>query len=170
MISRLSEANYQETLRKIGAWLDGASARGVAIQEEVNGFVVRYERQDVDTVFLQRFFTVDDIEALPRGDMRLRRTVVRRIGHKLRGLAGEPGGYQDLLRALGFHLDEEGAGRVQLVEDEIADKLVVTYYPAPGSTNEATQQSMLLGPREREELRVEAHARRRAESQVRTPR
>ena len=170
MISRSSDTTYQETLRKIGAWLDGASARGVAIQEEVNGFVVRYERQDVDTVFLQRFFTAEDIEALPRGDMRLRRTVVRRIGHKLQGLAGEPGGYQDLLRALGFHFDEDRAARVQLVEDESADKLVVTYYLEASSTAEGAQQSLVLGPRERDELRLEAHARRRAESQVRAPR
>lgn len=151
--------SYQECLRRLGAWLDAASARCVAVKEGNNGFTVRYERHDIDTVFMQRFFSYQEVLALRGGDFKLRRTLLHRI-RKLQGLGGEPGGYQDLFRALGYTLDVQSACQVQLVENEPDGKLVIAYQtvdPGPHSAKPIT----ILGPEEREELRLAAHARRR---------
>lgn len=151
--------SYQDGLRKLGAWLDAASARAVVIRESRLGFIVRYDRQDIEGVFIQRFFTYPELRSLRRGDWRFRRTLVRRIGHKLQGVAGEPGGYQDLFRALGHTLDEAPASHVHISEDEVEGKLVITYHHAPhGSVRDTVV--MVLGPDEREAVRKAARSRR----------
>ena len=155
-MSEVAIFSYQELLRKLGAWLDAASARAVTLREAQGGFTVRYERQDIDLVFMQRFFSYDELRTLHLGDLRVRRTIVRKIGHKFQGLAGEPGGYQDLFRALGYTLDAQGAHRIHLSEDESEGTLVLRYEPS----SQAGAQTSVLGVNERDNLRQAAKARR----------
>ncbi|MBV9280317.1 MAG: hypothetical protein JOZ41_09575 [Chloroflexi bacterium] len=153
--------SYQEMLRKVGAWLDAAAARCVTVREESDGFIVQYEHQEVDLIFLQRFFSYRQLSTRSDANVRVRRTLVRRIGHKLQGLSAEPGGYQDLFRALGHRLDAESARHVEVREDEMEGALVVTYRPAGGEDGSATDRSeIVLNGAEREALRRDARARR----------
>jgi hypothetical protein len=152
--------SYQERLRKLGAWLDGAYAHCVVVREGLNGFAVRYERQDIDGVFIQRFFTHEELRSLRRGDWTLRRTLVRRIGHKLQGVAGEPGGYQDLFRALGYALDAAGASQVQISEDASEGKLAMTYQVYRAPEEPAQKLVKVFGREEREAMRKSARSRR----------
>lgn len=159
-VSGYALPSYQEGLRRLGAWLDAADAHSVVVREGHDGFAVRYERQDVEGVFIQRFFTHGELRSLRRGDWKLRRTLVRRIGHRLRGVAGEPGGYQDLFRALGYRLDEASASQIQIAEDEVQDRLVMTYLVQHSPDEPARKLEMALGPEERESLRRSARSRR----------
>jgi hypothetical protein len=160
--------SYQQLLRKLGAWLDAASARGVVVREERNGFMVRYERQDIELVFMQRFFTYQELSSLRRGDLRLRRTLVRRIGHRLQGLAGEPGGYQDLFRALGYTLDEVSAGNIQLTEDEPEGKLMLKFRVSEDTTSSDLEEpETVLARDDRDAIRRAARARRGEQGMLR---
>lgn len=153
--------SYQQLLRKLGAWLDAASARRVVVREERNGFMVRYERQDIELVFMQRYFTYQELSSLRRGDLRLRRTLVRRIGHRLQGLAGEPGGYQDLFRALGYTLDEVSAAKVQFTEDESVGTLKLKYsLPEDTNSSDSEEPETVLARDDRDAIRRAARARR----------
>lgn len=153
--------SYEEVLRKLGAWLDASAARCVVVTEAASGFTVRYERQDIDQVFMQRHFTYEELAGLRRGDLNLRRALMRRIGHKLQGFAGEAGGYQDLFRALGHTLDESSARSISVSENESESKLILRY-----ELEQRIDGSMpsipvtVLGPDEREALRKAAQARR----------
>lgn len=148
-------------MRKLGAWLDGSAARCVFITEIGSGFTVRYERQDIDQVFMQRHFTHNELGELRRGDLSLRRAVMRRIGHRLQGLAGEPGGYQDLFRALGYTLDENSARAITVSENEAEGKLIIRYEVMQRIEGLApTIPVTVLGPGDRETLRKAAKARR----------
>jgi hypothetical protein len=153
--------SYQQLLRKLGAWLDAASARRVVVREERSGFMVRYERQDIGLVFMQRFFSYQELTSLRRGDLRLRRTLVRRIGQRLQGLAGEPGGYQDLFRALGYTLDEVSAGKIEFTEDEPKGTLTLTYSVSRDSNRPDREPSeTILARDDRDAIRTAARARR----------
>jgi hypothetical protein len=155
--------SYQESLRKIGAWLDAAVAFRVNVLEIRNGFAVRYQEAPTDEVVMQRVFTHDDVRSLRWGDLGLRRRLLRRFG-KGPGLTREPGGYQDLFRALGYQLDEASAWHVMLDENDVEDTLTVTYHLRnPGAGDGWTTQINTLGPAEREATRQAARLRRQGQ-------
>jgi hypothetical protein len=148
-------------MRKIGAWLDSIQASQINIIEVDEAVAVRYARQDIEAVVMQRYFTKWEIESLRWSDLHLRRK---------RGLHGsfshEEGGYQDLLRSLGHKLDRLVATLVHI--DEVDDELVVTYLTSGESGLSApSRHTEKLGPEGRETLRKEALTRRRAESRWR---
>lgn len=147
-----TEARYEFSLRKLGAWLDGALAYRAAVTEVRHGFVVRYHHRDMDPVFVERFFPHREIAALRWGDLRLRRRFARRIQSRLQGVALEPGGYQDLFRTIGYDLDQRAASIVTLKED--GDTLILTYAVHDG------EQATRLTPRDRAVLRIAARSRR----------
>lgn len=143
---------YDVSLRKLGAWLDVALAYWVAVTEVEHGFVVQYHNREMEPVFAERFFPRAEVLALRLGDLRLRRRLARRIGGRLQGVALEPGGYQDLFRTLGHHLDERAASFVALRED---DDMLILSYTASSGVHETR-----LSPRDRAVLRMAARARR----------
>jgi hypothetical protein len=152
--------SYQENLRKIGAWLDAAAAFHVNVLEVGNGFAVRYQEAPSDEVVMQRVFTQEEVRSLRWGDLGLRRRFLRRFG-KGPGLTREPGGYQDLFRALGHQLDEAPVRHVMLDEDDDADTLTVSYQVRdPDTGDEWITQTLVLGPAERDEIRQAARSRR----------
>jgi|SRR5579859_7700505 len=154
--------SYQESLRKLGAWLDISYAYNVVLQETEHGFRVRYYRQDIDSIFIQRFFPHSELEGLRPSDLRLRRTWVRRVGRRIQGIAGEPGGYQNLFRALGYRLDQDRARRIRLVENDEDNELLLSY-ESPDITRDSDgeQPVMHLRAQERDEMRASARDRRR---------
>jgi hypothetical protein len=159
--TRQETKSYQESLRKLGAWLDAVRAVRVNILELVEGFAARYQQADVDVVIMQRFFTHHDVLALRWGDHRLRQRIRRQ-----RGLARESGGYQDLFRALGFVLDEKSASLIQL--DERDNDLIVTYLTPDASDGSTPKQCRdVFGPDERAALREHAKQRRREQARWR---
>jgi hypothetical protein len=143
---------YDVSLRKLGAWLDAALAYCVSVTEVEHGFVVRYHNRDMEPVFAERFFPRAEVVALRLGDLRLRRRFAGRIGGRLQGVALEPGGYQDLFRAIGHDLDQHVAMFVALREED--DMLILIY-----STEDGEQETR-LSPRDRTVLRVAARSRR----------
>lgn len=157
--STTRRALYENSLRRLGAWLDSVAARSITVRERPDGFVVRYYRQDIDTVFIQRFFTNTEMETLQRSDLRVRRSLVRRVGHNLQGMTAESGGYQDIFRALGHVLDEADSHDICLVEEEETGNLVVMQSDPEGSE---TLRRISLD--EREQLREVALARRQGEA------
>lgn len=148
---------YGEMLRKLGAWLDSAGAHRIVVRESEGGFTVRYERQDIDMVFLQRFFACDDLRSMRATDSRLLRVLLPHMGRTMQGMAGEPGGYQELLRALGSRLDGVFARQVLIVEEQATDTLVVTYAVAGPLDAGSTSHLETYGPGERESLRRPRH-------------
>ncbi|HEX8918883.1 MAG TPA: hypothetical protein VF898_10300, partial [Chloroflexota bacterium] len=111
---------------------------------------------------MQRFFTYAELASLRPGDLRLRRTWVRRVGRRIQGMAGEPGGYQDLFRALGFRLDHAGARHIRLTENDNESELTLIC-ETPSDTRDfaGVQPVTHLGAQERAELRASARSRRR---------
>jgi hypothetical protein len=159
--TRQETESYQSNLRKLGAWLDAVEAISVNVLELVEGFAARYQQADVDMVIMQRFFTHRELLALRWGDHQLRRRFRRQ-----RGLAQEPGGYQDLFRALGFALDDKSASFIQL--DERDNELLVTYLAPDQADGSAPKDySEVYGAPEREMLRHHAQQRRRQRSRWR---
>jgi hypothetical protein len=126
----------------------------VTLTEVPHGFVVRYHRQDLEPVFVERYFPRGEIAGLRLGDLRLRRRLTGRLGNRLQGVALEPGGYQDLFRALGHELDRMEASLTSIREDSREGSLVVSC-ETPDGPYEAT-----LGPEERADLRQRARGRR----------
>ncbi len=146
---------YELSLRKLGAWLDAVLAYRITLTEVPRGFVVRYHRQDMEPVFVERFFPHVEVESLRLGDLRLRRRLAGRLGNRLQGVALEPGGYQDLFRALGHEIDRAHAGDTLIREDGMDAILSLTFETPHGN------QEMVLGPDDRAALRLEARSRRK---------
>jgi hypothetical protein len=139
--------------------LDVIEASQVNVLEIQDGFAARYERADVESVVMQRFFTFDEVRDLSWGDLKLRRRFRRR------GFA-EPGGYQDLFRALGYELDATSAFQARI--DESGDVLTLDYCtPPPAGESVPLQHRDVLGPDERSRVRQAAKARRRQQGRWR---
>jgi hypothetical protein len=108
---------YQAALRAIGQWLDLQEATaGMRIVETPDGFLVAHTPDDDPDNDVSWMFTFDDMIALAEDMSRRTRF---------------PGGsvqYQDLLRAVGYELDEVEAHAVLL--EQVNDDLLLTYlYP-----------------------------------------
>lgn len=160
-VARDLSGYFQDRLRKLGAWLDAASARSVIVLQRHDGFAVRYYRQDIAGVFLQRTFTDAEVHGLQRGDLQVRRRLVRRIRRRLEGMAAEPGGYQDIFRALGYLLDSERASDLRLAEDEEHDALILARrVPADIGSPSTDERITSLEHEQRDALRKAAQARR----------
>lgn len=145
---------YELSLRKLGAWLDAVLAYRVTLTEVAHGFVVRYHRRDMEPVFVERFFPHAEVAALRLGDLRLRRRLAGRLGTRLQGVGLDPGGYQDLFRALGHELDATGAWGVTVREESVEGTLTLWCETTDG------RYETTLGSSERASLRLQARSRR----------
>jgi hypothetical protein len=153
----VSPMRYELSLRKLGAWLDALLAYRIAISEVPGGFVVRYHQQAMEPVFAERYFSIQEIAGMRLGDLGLRRRLAGRIGKRLQGMAREPGGYQDLFRAIGHELDVMRASGVVALEGEVDDTLILTF-----DEQVEVPKRLELGPLDRAVVRVRARSRRRA--------
>ncbi|MBV9281587.1 MAG: hypothetical protein JOZ41_16020 [Chloroflexi bacterium] len=144
---------YQAVLRLIGARLDAEHARRVLLLERPGGFVVRYHRGQDDTAVHVLEFDLEDL-LVDRGrgpGARRSRPVFRR--------GGEPGGYQDVLRALGYELERVPA--YSLLLDELDDGFLVTYQHVDATGGYLIHKRMVvMGSQDRDTLLEEARSRR----------
>ncbi len=148
----LEQTDYRDLLRTLGRALDARGVRDLRLIERPEGFLVQ-ARSATDPS--AGFWT----EHVGDGDL-LR---LMREGHRLRGsgplasLGGWRGlRYQDLLRAIGRLLDEEGCREVRLVEE--VDGMIMQMHPRGMFLRDF--QSRRLGPRALRALVREAAGRR----------
>jgi hypothetical protein len=135
---------YQEVLRNLGAYLDDAMARQIALLETREGFVLRY--QDVGGAVVARELALEDIPD--------------RRGSRSEDVEGEPQGlYQDFLRALGHELDDERASSVLL--DELSEGYLMSYQKLdPRHGFRPVKRVLILRPPEQKVILERAHGRR----------
>ena len=148
---------YQAYLRELGGWLDERAVSAVAILEAPTGFVVTYESGDTgQPKLIEKFFLFRDLERTAREGGR---TVRRQSEVKSSALSREPGGYRNLLRAIGHDLQEQAAHSI--VIDEVGTQLLLTYQVIlPSKGYGGFKRVRVLGPSERQALRAKARKRR----------
>lgn len=141
---------YQWRLRLIGRHLDRHGAVTAWIVEEPGGFVVGHSRQPNSPDLIETRFSFRQLEALEREMLAGRR---RR--------SPQPAGrYKDLLRALGFELEQQHAYSILIVEVE--DTFVVTYqYLDPSQGYLVRKHMAAIDAGTRDHLLIQARARRK---------
>jgi hypothetical protein len=105
---------YQLALRALGAWLDEQGrAPGIRIVETTAGFIVQQSSPHHTDVETSREMAFDQVWNLADTTKRRKRS------------RQKDGGYQNLLRAVGYELDEADAHMILL--EQIEDDLLLTY-------------------------------------------
>ena len=159
---RRNLVSYQRMLRAVGAYLDEYAASQLSLLEVEEGFAMRIARSGspLDPTLVN--FDFQDL--VSRGTLLTRRRgrggmAAARHRHLYSGHLSLDAMYQDLLRALGWELDESSARNV-LVE-ELESGLFVTYTTLKNSADSVwTKRSARLGISELEEMLRDAYARR----------
>ena len=113
---------YQTALRVIGKWLDERSSRGVTIFEVDDGFAVQWHWGDDVRTTIVRQFTETELMTMERAA----RHVKAAPGGGLRQSApARANGYQDVLRAMGYEIDQvDGQG---LILQEVEGGYLISY-------------------------------------------
>jgi hypothetical protein len=108
---------YQWLLRAIGAYLDREAATYILIMEVPTGFAVRYQLDPQKPELQRQDFTFRELHEF-KARMEASRTI-----HLFR--EERPGLYQDLLRAIGYEIEQAGAYSILI--DQVEDDFVITY-------------------------------------------
>jgi hypothetical protein len=116
------EVSYQRLLRALGGYLDQEPPGRFKVIEVLDGFTLVLERGAgkplLQQVHFERTTLAEQAEQLVRG----RRVFSRTSNHSWPLCRA---GHQDLLRALGYELDDSEAREISM--DEFEDGLLVTY-------------------------------------------
>lgn len=143
---------YQTTLRVLGSFLDEERARRINLMEVADGFAARYQhdRDNPDSILAR--FTFPEISKLERDLAGRRRGRFNRSG-------STQSAYENILRALGYELDDAGA--YSILVDEIDEGMVVTYqYLKPTEGFNARKRMVIMGAEAMQSVLDAAHARR----------
>ena len=122
------EKSYQRLLRAVGAYLDKQPTCRISMVELPDGFVVRVHRsmhevETHDIRFDQQTLT-QQLEQMEDG--RTREDLLPHVKVRHQGIWKKlPTGHQDVLRALGYELDQENARQVTI--DELEDGMILTF-------------------------------------------
>lgn len=146
-------ANYQWTLRAVGAFLDGEGGSFISLVETEDGFALRYRAPDADSVL--RRFSTPELQSLNHS-MQSRRAddAVDHIVSR-----DEAESYSDWLRALGWELDQSDAYSV--VCDEVNGNMLVTYLHLDPRLGHAVEKRLaVLSPVDRIAILRDARLRR----------
>jgi len=147
---------YQSVLRALGTFLDDRAASGINLLETEGGFAVRYQpdKRTPQTVLVT--MNADEVASLAAEVDRRRR---RKAFHFGGGNAGEHRTYENILRALGYELDQVQA--YSILVDEIDEGMVVTYqYLNPQEGFNARKRMVILGTDAMKSVLEDAQARR----------
>lgn len=152
--------SYQRMLRTVGAYMDEYSASELSLLETRDGFALRTGGNGAGSNLLEFAYEdlVDRTSLLTRrrGRGAMAAAKPRRLHSGHRSLDAM---YQDLLRALGWELDNSSAYNVLL--EEVDNSLFVTYISLSGATDAAwKKRSAKLGIEELEIMLRDAHSRR----------
>jgi hypothetical protein len=142
---------YQEALRSIGAFLDNRHAFHANVIEVLDGFTVRYQRSDLHSELISEHLGYVQLQA--PADIKHRRRGLPFGGRKPERR------YEDILRALGFELDEAQA--YSLLIDEIDEGFLVTYqYLKPSQGVMVRKRMVFLDSNSVVQVLDDAHGRR----------
>jgi hypothetical protein len=147
---------YQYALRALGAYLDERRANSINLLEAEGGFAVRYQPQRnlPDTVLVRVEYP--ELKELSAELERRRRRKSFPFGSKE---SAGPNSYENVLRALGYELDEVQAYSILI--DEIDDGMVITYqYLSPHEGFNARKRMVILGSDAMQAVLQDAEARR----------
>jgi hypothetical protein len=135
--------HYQTLLRGLGAWLDDHPAQSFSVVETHTGFTM-VSRRDGDPSQLDSITFAHLLD----------------LAGNLKRKSAQPGGkYQNMLRALGYELDQLLASYILL--DDVEDGLLLTYMVRPPDGNLMwRKQHVLLDTNDRSNLLKKAIARR----------
>lgn len=153
--------DYQWKLRAVGAFLDTQRASRISAIETRTGYALRYyqEGQGSEPVFV--IVEQAQLRAITEA-LRQRRIPVPGEGDiALGGPLSQQGKYQDFFRALGWELDDLGAGSVLLDEQEETGVFVTYAYRDPTNPQFWRKRIANLGAIEQQQILTEARARRR---------
>jgi hypothetical protein len=145
---------YQSALRAVGAYLDEHGARRINLLESGDGFAVRYQpqRDTPDSVLV--LLSTDKLLDLSAQPERKRRRGPFGLSTSI-----EHGAYENVLRALGFELDQVHA--YSILVDEIDEGMVVTYqYLKPAEGFNARKRMVILGAAAMQSVLNDAKSRR----------
>ena len=140
---------YQVALRALGTWLDSDSTRtNVRIMEANEGFVLQWADSDRPEELASQTVPFSDVWKLDE-DKKLRKRS-----------KGELGGFQNVLRAVGYELDEAEAHSMLL--EQVDERFLLTYvYPRYSGGYALLKQFTVLAPEDCTELVAAARQRRR---------
>ncbi len=144
---------YQWLLRAIGAELDTLQASLFTVIEEANGFAVRFHLASTQQEWRVLHFSYEELLAYRTHlEGRQSKRIILRKGVK-------PGGYQDMLRALGYELEQAHA--YSILVDELEEGFFFTYLALDPSQGYVPRKRLVVVDRaQREQLLREASARR----------
>jgi hypothetical protein len=147
-VLEIEALSYQVALRALGAWLDDEGhAPGIRIVETTEGFVVQQSSPDRTGVETSESVPFDRVWNLADSTTRRKRSKEK------------DGGYQNLLRAVGYELDEADAHAVLL--EQIDDDLLLTYLrPQYVGGYSLLKQFSIIRPEMRTEMLRAAQGRR----------
>jgi hypothetical protein len=140
---------YQIALRAVGAWLDASGAGSdIRILETTDGFMVQQATPESTGVESSQTISFDRVWHLS-GDKKYRKRSKEKDG-----------GYQNLLRAVGFELDQADAHDILL--EQIGEELLLTYvYPRYQGGFSVIKQFTVIAPDARQDLIRAAQERRK---------
>ncbi len=155
-VSTDGDHNYEYALRAIGRHLDSETGFHARITEIETGFTVQFQP-------VQGEERTSDFAWERLHDLLIFNSAGRGIGSKRKRNAGMwaeiPGGREDVFRALGHMLDEEGASEVSL--DEKESTVVLTYlHPDRNAAERSHTQHMTLTVEQMRDIQANAQARR----------
>ena len=131
---------YQATLRAIGARLDGMRVCRINLLEVADGFMIRYQESQDDSQLSLLHCEHRELLSLST-ELEHKR---KRKGFSFSQKESSVGTYENVLRALGFELDQAEA--YSLLIDELDDGMVVTYqYLRPSEDFQARKRMVILG-------------------------
>jgi hypothetical protein len=153
------QMSYEQALRIIGRYLDVEPAHHIKVDQVSDGFEVTSSPSEVRSEARNSRFNWDRLQDLyvfqisGRGGARKR--------HRHRGIwASVPGGHEDFFRALGYHMDYEGASDLHM--EEMPESVSLSYQ-VPGSDGaQARQINLVLREGEIQEMLGEARDRRKS--------
>ncbi len=146
---------YQWCLRTMGAELDVLQASMFTIIEEPEAFTLRFQGADDQQEWCVLRFSYDELLA-HRTELEGRRPKRTILSSRAKC---RPRGYQDMLRALGYELEQAHA--YSILVDELEDGFFFTYQYLDPSKGYVPRKRMVRVDQGRWELMVrEAYARR----------
>jgi hypothetical protein len=158
------EVSYTWALRSVGAYLDEHKAQKISLLEVPEGIVATYsETSENGPDRAMMPFTIEEMVQY-RSEMEHQRVASLTHG---RDVASPPhvlgaAGYQDLLRALGWELDDTRA--YNILVREMDDQFMLTYeYLDPRDNYLPYKRLLMLGADEIGLLMTEAYERRKLE-------
>jgi hypothetical protein len=142
---------YQRLLRQVGAYLDLESASQACVIEVNDGFLVRHQSHENPWQGVSLRLSV---QQLLEADAR---RMGRRSAPDRSADGSKDGAYEDIMRAIGYHLEQVSARDIVL--DEVDGSYAITYHFLRRVEMTRRKHRMMITPDDTEEVLRQARAR-----------